>query len=118
MSSALTSCGEDNCEDQSDGAHNLALVRGGVDVILQGKHDRAKSDDISQSKLLINGDLPIKTWKNIRKKKKISVPDEEIKYGNMSRLIKSAASCQKYDSIKSKYLAKTEGFAFKLSPVL
>ena len=47
MSSALTSCGEDNCEDQSDGAHNLALVRGGVDVILQGKHNRAKSDEIS-----------------------------------------------------------------------
>ena len=51
-------------------------------------------------------DLPIKAWKNVRKKKKVSVPDQEIKYGNMSRLIKSATSRQKYDSIKSKYLAE------------
>ena len=38
--------GGDNGESQDDGAHNLALVRGGVDVILQGKHDRAQSDVI------------------------------------------------------------------------
>ena len=46
MSLALTSYGEDNCEDQGDGAHNLALDRGGVDVVLQGKHDSAESGDI------------------------------------------------------------------------
>ena len=47
MSTALTSYGEDNCEHQGDGTHNLALDRSGVDVILQGKHDGAQSGDIS-----------------------------------------------------------------------
>ena len=46
MSTALTSYGEYNCEDQGDGAHNLALDRGGVNVVLQGKHDSAQSGDI------------------------------------------------------------------------
>ena len=75
-----TSQGGDNGERQGDGADNLALVRGGVDVILQGKHDRAQSFGISVSMMSRIRSLPIKAWKNVRKKKKVSVPDEKIKY--------------------------------------
>ena len=42
----FTSYGGGNGERYSDGANNLALVGGRVDVILQGKHDRTQSDDI------------------------------------------------------------------------
>ena len=49
-------------------------------MILQGKHDRAQSFGISVSMMSRIRSLPIKAWKNVRKKKKVSVPDEKIKY--------------------------------------
>ena len=48
----FTSYGRGNGEGQSDGTHNLALVGGGVDVILQGKNDRAQSYVIHDMKLV------------------------------------------------------------------